>query len=80
MRSADGIQDIWQAQNKSLFTLYSFCTAKKSYRIGILLTHKNGCGGAISVTGRSCAAPISKVERHITNRFCSILWCSVLTY
>ena len=33
--------------------------------------------GAISVTVRSCAAPISKVERHIWDRFCFILWCDV---
>ena len=35
--------------------------------IGLLFTHKNGCG-AISVTGRSCAALISKVEREISDR------------
>ena len=28
---------------------------------------------------RSCAGPISKVERHISDRFCAILWCSVNT-
>ena len=42
--------------------------ARKSYRMGHLFTNKNGCGGAISVTERSCAAPISKVERHISDR------------
>ena len=36
----------------------AFAPARKSYRIGLLLTHKNGDFGAISVTKRSCAAPI----------------------
>ena len=42
--------------------------------------HKNGCGGAISVTERSCVLPISKVEVHISDRFCAILWRKVNTY
>ena len=33
--------------------------------------------GAVSVTKLSCAAPISKVERHRSDRFCARLWCSV---
>ena len=34
-----------------------------------MFTHKNGDFGAISVTERSCAAPISNVERrHISDR------------
>ena len=36
--------------------------------MGLLFTHKNGDVGAISVTERSCVAPISKVERHISDR------------
>ena len=44
------------------------------------MTQMNGCGGAISVTEQSCAAPISKVKSHITGRFYAILWCSVLIY
>ena len=44
----------------------AFVPAQKPYRIGILFTRKNGDFGAISVTERSCAAPISKVERHIS--------------
>ena len=32
------------------------------------VTHKNGCGGAISVTERSCAAPISEVESNKSDR------------
>ena len=36
---------------------------------GILFTHKNGDFSAISVTERNYAAPISKVERHTSDRF-----------
>ena len=43
-------------------------------------SHKNGCGGAISVTERSCAVPISKVKRDLSDRFCAILQCSVKIY
>ena len=45
-----------------------------------MFTLKSGCGGAISMTERSCVPPISKVERHIADRFCAILWCSVNIY
>ena len=34
----------------------------------------------IFATERSCAAPISKVERHISDRFCATLWCSINRY
>ena len=34
----------------------------------LLFTHKNGDCGVISVTERSCAEPIAKVERHKSNR------------
>ena len=50
---------------KALFTPYRiafWAGAKTIYRIGILFTHTNGDFGAISVTERSCAARISKVE------------------
>ena len=52
---------------KAMFTLYRIALAppRKSYRIGFLFTHKNGCGGVISVTKRGCASPISKVESHM---------------
>ena len=58
---------------KTMFILYriAYAPARKSYRIWLLFTlsHKNGCGGAISVTERSCAAAICKVEwRHISDR------------
>ena len=53
-----------------LFTRYriAFAHARKSYRIGLLFTHKNRDFGAISVTERSYAAPISKLESHISDR------------
>ena len=54
--------------------------AMRSYRIGLLFTHKNGDFGAISVTEGSCAVPISKVERHISDWFCATLWCNVDRY
>ena len=41
-----------------------FCAPWKPYRIRLLFTHRNGCGGAISVTEQSCTAPISKAESH----------------
>ena len=49
-----------------MFTVYwiTFAPPRKSYRIGLLFTHKNICGGAISVTERSCGSPIYKVESH----------------
>ena len=36
---------------KAMFTLYRIACAppRKSYRIGLLFTQKNGCGGVISV-------------------------------
>ena len=50
----------------ALFTLYwlDFSPARKP----CLFTHKNGNFAAISVTERSCAAPVSKVESHISDR------------
>ena len=58
----------------------TFCASAKILRIGPLLTHKNGCGGAISATERSCAASISKVERHTSYRFCAKLLCNMNRY
>ena len=58
----------------SLGSQYTFAPARKSYRIGFLFTHKNGDFGAISETLQSCAAPISKVECFILDRFCATLW------
>ena len=37
-------------------------------RIGLLLIHKNGDFGSISVTQQSCAGPISKADSHILDR------------
>ena len=38
--------------SQAMFTLYrmAFAPPRKSYRIGLLFTHKNRCGGAFSVT------------------------------
>ena len=33
-----------------------------------------------ALTERNCAAPILIVERHIWDRFCATLWCSVIRY
>ena len=51
----------------AMFTLYliAFTPPRKPYRIGLLFTLKNSDFGAISVTKRSCAAPISKVQSYI---------------
>ena len=57
----------------------AFAPPQKSYRVGLLLTHKNGCDGAISLTERSCAGPMSKVDHHIWDRVCVLLWRSVNT-
>ena len=38
------------------------------YWIGLLFTHNTGNFGAISVTERNCAAPISNVVRHMSER------------
>ena len=50
-------------------TLNSFCDATKikldRSRIGLLFTDKNGDFGAIFVTERNCATPISKVKSRI---------------
>ena len=67
----------------AILTVYriAFPPPLKSYQISLLwFTHKSGCGDAISVKERRGAATISKVERHISGRFCAILWCSVNTY
>ena len=48
--------------------------------IGLLFTNKNGDISAISETLRRCAAPISKGQSHIPDRFCATLWCSVNRY
>ena len=55
-----------QPRNKLMLSVYtitdSSCTGTNQLeRIGPLLTHENGDFGAVSVTERSCAAPIFKV-------------------
>ena len=58
----------------------TFAPPRKSYWIRLLSTDKNDCSGAISVTEqRSCAAPISKVGRHISDRVWTILYSAVWT-
>ena len=51
----------------------TFAPTRQSCGIGLLLTHKNGDFGATYGTERRGAAPISKVERHISDRFCATL-------
>ena len=46
----------------------SFCAGMKTIPGRALFTHKNGDFGAVSVTERSCAAPISKLESRISDR------------
>ena len=63
---------------KATFTPYwmAFVQARKPYRIGILLTQKNGDFSPFSVTEISWAVPISKVWRHIPDR-CSYYYGSL---
>ena len=65
-----------------IFTLcrLALASARKPYWIEIVFTHKNGDFGAISITERSCTAPISKMEPHISDTFCATLWCNVNRY
>ena len=48
-------------------------STRKPNRRGLPLTSKNGDFSAITVTERSCAAPILKVERYISDRFLLVL-------
>ena len=50
----------------TMVTLYwiAFVPPRKSYRIGIRLTHVKGDFDAISMTERNGVTPISKVESH----------------
>ena len=56
-----------------MFALHriALAPARKPLRIGFLFTHKNGDFGAISVTERSCHAPILRMERHLSDWFCA---------
>ena len=51
----------------TMVTLYwkAFVPPRKSYRIGIRLTHVNGDFDAISMTERNGVTPISKVKSHV---------------
>ena len=53
---------------------------RKPFQIDLLFIHNNSDFGAISVTEGSCAALILKVERHILDRVCALLWCTVNRY
>ena len=46
----------------------------------LLFTHEDHDFGGISVTESSCTVPISKVERHIMDRFYTTLWYRVNWY
>ena len=52
-----------------MFTLYriAYANRKTILDLGLLFKHNNGDFGAILVTGQSCSAPISQVERHISD-------------
>lgn len=50
-----------------------FCAGTKILPDRASVHHNYGDFGEISGTERSCAAPISKVERHASDRFCSTL-------
>ena len=54
-----------------MLTLYRIALApsRKSYRIRLLFTHKNGDFGPISVKERSYGLLISKVESYISDRY-----------
>ena len=58
---------------KTLSTLFriAFAPQQKSYQTGLLFTHKDDCGGAISVTERCCPAPISLAENIDLSDWCS---------
>ena len=58
---------------KALSTLFriAFAPPQKSYQTGLLFTHKDDCGGAISVTERCCPAPISLAENIDLSDWCS---------
>ena len=50
-----------------------FSPAQESYQIRLLFLHKDCEIGAISVKEQSCAAPIYKMESHVSDR-CSYLY------
>ena len=47
---------------------------------GFCSNTENGDFGWISMTERSCAATISKVDHILSDSLCASLWCSVSTY
>ena len=69
IRGGEGRGDRGGASPGSATALYriAFAPTRKSYPMGLLFTRKNGDFSAISETERSCAAPISNVESHISD-------------
>ena len=57
-----------------------FCVGTKTRPDRASFTFTSGNFGAISVTERSFASPISNVECHVSDRFCAALWSSVNRY
>ena len=58
LKNSDVRKRHWGGQSYVHSISHSFCAPKKSNWIGLQFTCKNGCGGAISVTNRSCTALI----------------------
>ena len=58
LKNSDVSKRHWAGQSYVHTISHSFCAPKKSNWIGLLFTRKNGCGGAISVSNRSCTTPI----------------------
>ena len=54
----------------TIIRITAFAPARKSYRKGLLFKHKSGDFGAISVSGRSCAAPVMREHRPYWISFC----------
>ena len=61
---------VTQVYAHTIIRITAFARARKSYRKWLLLTHKNGDCGAISVSGRSCAAPSTREHRPYGIGFC----------
>ena len=54
----------------TIIRITAFARERKSYWAGLLLTHENGGFGAISVSRRSCAAPVMREHRPYWIGFC----------
>ena len=76
----NNVTDLKQPLSRATPLPDSFCAAAKITPERASVFHPQDYFGAISVTERYCTALILKVERHISDRFFAILWCSVNTY